>query len=128
MVDSLDLGRWQWWNDPEVKQQLGLTEATVKAVETIVGERRQAFGAKWQEFERERDKLNRMGASTDESAFQVQVMMVERLRSDLATSRTMMLFRIRKLLQDHQVKKLRQIANRRDQERAARDRASNQGR
>lgn len=123
MIDDIDQ-RWPWWNDAQIKQQLGLSEATVQAIDNIVRERFRMARDRAQEFDRERAKLDRMGPSMDENAFELQVRRVESLRTELTISRTMMNFRIAKQLQPEQLKKLREIAERR---RASRDRSPGQG-
>ena len=124
LIDDLDQ-RWPWWTDAEIKRQLGLSESTVQAINDIVRERMRSSRSKWDEFERETAKLNRMSPAADDAIFELQVRRVETLRSELATSRTMMNFRIAKQLQPDQLKKLREIVERR---RADRDRSPGQGR
>jgi Spy/CpxP family protein refolding chaperone len=124
LIDDLDQ-RWPWWNDAEIKRQLGLSESTVQAINDIVRERMRSSRSKWDEFERETAKLNRMSPAADDAIFELQVRRVETLRSELATSRTMMNFRIAKQLQPDQLKKLREIVERR---RADRDRSPGQTR
>jgi Spy/CpxP family protein refolding chaperone len=126
LIDDLDQ-RWPWWNDVEIKRQLGLSEATVQAIDDVVRERMRSSRSKYEEFGRETAKLNRMGPSVDEATFHLQVISVERLRSELATSRTMMNFRIAKLLQPDQLKKLREIREVLERRRADRNRSSDPG-
>ena len=110
-----DNQRWAWWNDAEVKRALVLTAATVQAIEDIFRERWTAFRPKYQEMSREREKLNRMLSepSVNEASFELQVLKVDRLRSELETGRTMMLFRMMRQLRPDQIKKLEEIARRR---------------
>jgi Spy/CpxP family protein refolding chaperone len=124
-----DNQRWDWWNDAEVKRELALTEATVKTINDIFRERWTNSRAKGQEFYREREKLNRMLSepTVSEDSFELQVTKVDRLRSELDTGRTMMLFRMMRQLRPDQVKKLEEIAARRSAQNAQRDRDGRRG-
>jgi Spy/CpxP family protein refolding chaperone len=124
-----DNQRWDWWNDAEVKRALALTEATVKAINDIFRERWTNSRVKGQEFYREREKLNRMLSepTVSEDSFELQVTKVDRLRSELDTGRTMMLFRMMRQLRPDQIKKLEEIAARRSAQNAQRDRDGRRG-
>ncbi len=124
-----DNQRWAWWNDAEVKRELALTEATVQAIEGIFRERLTTFRSKYPEMSREREKLNRMLSepSVNEASFELQVLKVDRLRSELDTSRTMMLFRMMRQLRPDQIKKLEEIARRRSARDRDRSSSSNPG-
>jgi hypothetical protein len=115
-----------WWNDPDVRRELGLTDETVRQIGAIVQERFQTSRGKFDEFMRERTKLNRMlsDPATTENSFELQVIKVEKLGSELEIGRTMMLFRILRHLSPDQVRKLEDIARRRND----RDRQSSGGR
>lgn len=125
-----DNQRWNWWDDAEVKRELALTDATVESINNILRERFASSRPKWQEFSREKEKLNRMlsEATVSEESFELQVMKVDRLGSELETSRTLMLFRIRRQLRPDQIKKLEEIALRRAQRDRDRSRGSGPGR
>ena len=124
-----DNQRWAWWNDAEVKRELALTEATVQAIDNIFRERLTNSRAKGQEFYREREKLNRMLSepTVSEDSFELQVTKVDRLRSELDTGRTMMLFRMMRQLRPDQIKKLEEIASRRSAQNDQRDRDGRRG-
>jgi Spy/CpxP family protein refolding chaperone len=128
-VDLIDDNqRWDWWNDAEVKRELALTESTVQAINSIFRERLTISRPRWQEFNRESEKLNRMlsETTTSEASFELQVLKVDRLRSELETGRTMMLFRIMRQLRPDQFKKLEEIVQRRNT-RSGRDRGPGSG-
>lgn len=127
MGDDRDGRPWLgWWNDPDVRRDLALTDETVRQISAIVQERFQTSRGKFDEFMRERTKLNRMlsDPATTENSFELQVIRVEKLGSELEIGRTMMLFRILRQLSPEQVRKLEDIARRRND----RDRQSSGGR
>ena len=125
-----DNQRWDWWNDAEVKRELALTAETVESINTIFRERLLSSRPKWQEFTREKEKLNRMlsEATVNEDSFELQVTKVDRLRSELETGRTLMLFRIKRQLRPDQIRKLEEIVLRRAQRDRDRSRGSAPGR
>ncbi len=110
-----DNQRWAWWNDAQVQRDLALTPDTVKTIDGIFRERFAAFRPRYQEMNREREKLNRMLSepSVNEERFELQVLKVDRLRSELEIGRTMMLFRMYRQLRPDQLKKLEEIAQHR---------------
>ncbi len=121
--------RWQWWNDSDVKRQLGLGEDTVRTINGIYRERGLKFFPMWKTLTTEFEKLNRMTSdpTVDETSYEAQATKVYYLQSQLDTSRTVMNFRIYKLLRSDQLKKLEEIVQRRN-ERSGRDRGPGSGR
>ncbi len=115
--------RWQWWNDADVKLELGLGEDTVRTINSIYRERNQKFFPMWKTLTAEVDKLNRMTSdpTVDETSYEAQATKVYYLQSQLDTSRTVMNFRIYKQLRPDQLKKLEEIVHRRNA-RSGRDR------
>jgi len=115
--------RWQWWNDSDVKRQLGLGEDTVRTINGIHRERGQKFFPMWKTMTAEFEKLNRMTSdpTVDETSYEAQATKVYYLQSQLDTSRTVMNFRIYKQLRPDQLKKLEEIVQRRSG-RSSRDR------
>jgi hypothetical protein len=124
LIDDL---RFYWWRDPDVKRELGLSEETAKALNTIYQQREKEFFAvaqKWREESRTLEKMTREGTA-DINTYRQQVRVVDTLRSMLDTSRTVMIYSMFRQLRPDQFEKLKQIAERRRER--DRDRSSSPG-
>lgn len=102
---------WEWWNDADVKKQLGLGDDRVKKIDDFYQARAKALQPFVDEFIKQSAELDKMtrAAVANEATYSLQVWRVESLRSKLSESRTMMLYRISQQLQPEQLKKLQDI-------------------
>ncbi|HVT48572.1 MAG TPA: hypothetical protein VHD57_12335 [Vicinamibacterales bacterium] len=105
---------WKWWDDPEVKQALDLTDAKSKKIETMYQDRLHEAQPWVDEFLRQNAKLQHMTADrvADEETYRVQVSRVESLRARLIESRTVMIYQFFRELTPDQYKKLQDITDR----------------
>ncbi|MCC7007631.1 MAG: hypothetical protein IT184_02335 [Acidobacteria bacterium] len=116
---SRDLGQapfgWQWWNDPNVKSDLKLSDEKARVIEGIFQKRQAEAKAWWEQLQREQDRLTRMTRErvADEATYALQVSKVETLAARLREGRTLMLYRIYLELQPEQFKKLQDLMDRR---------------
>jgi Spy/CpxP family protein refolding chaperone len=105
---------WKWWNDPEVKQALALTDAKSKKIEDMYQERLHEAQPWVDDYLRQNAKLQHMTADrvADEETYRVQVSRVESLRARLIESRTVMIYQFFRELTPDQYKKLQDITDR----------------
>jgi Spy/CpxP family protein refolding chaperone len=105
---------WKWWNDPEVKQALALTDAKSKKIETMYQERLREAQPWADDYVRQNARLQHMTADrvADEETYRVQVSRVESLRARLIESRTVMIYQFFRELTPDQYKKLQDITQR----------------
>lgn len=106
---------WEWWNDPAVKKELGLTEAKSKEIDRIYQDRLRHATPVYEEYRKQFDEQDRMAKErlVDEGTFALQVVRVDALRSELLKSRAVMYYRISRKLTAEQYKKLEEIRDRR---------------
>jgi hypothetical protein len=113
--DPLPPARWPWWRDVEVQKTVGLTVEQVERLDAIVKEREAALAPFIAEWRKQLEELNRMArerkVSIDE--FAVQVSRVDSLYAKLTESRTIMLYRMSRELNDAQYTKLQEVRDRR---------------
>jgi Spy/CpxP family protein refolding chaperone len=109
----------KWWQSPVCKNRVGLTNAQTTEIERIFQSVRDELRAEKAELERQETALSRLlGDPTADEAVVVRTIdRVEAARSALAKTRTLMLYRMHRLLSPEQRMKLE--AFERDQARAA---------
>lgn len=105
------LVRWEWWNDADVKRQVGLSDDIVHRLSDIYTKRVKDMKPLVDDFTKENDRLNQMTIDrvADENVYNLQVTKVEALGARLRESRTMMLYRMTLALTPDQYRKLRQL-------------------
>jgi len=106
---------WEWWSDASVQKELGLSADKAKQIDDIFQKRSKDMKPLADEVSRLRGDLDKMtqAAVTDESVYWFQVLRVESLAARLRESRQMMLYRMYRVLQPEQNKKLQDIFDRR---------------
>jgi Spy/CpxP family protein refolding chaperone len=94
----------KWWQNPACKSRVGLTEAQTTEIERIFQSVRQELWAEKQELERQEAALSRLLADrdADEAVVVRTIDRVEAARSALAKTRTLMLYRMHRLLSPDQ--------------------------
>jgi Spy/CpxP family protein refolding chaperone len=107
--------RNDWWNDPEIKQELRLTEDQSRRIKEIFDKREAEIRPIWDQLNRHADRLDKMTKErvADEAMYAAQVLTVETLYMRVRESRTMMGYRMFRVLQPDQYKKLEEILDRR---------------
>jgi hypothetical protein len=106
---------WDWWKDEAVKKEMKLTDAQVRSISNYFNSRVQYVTPIYEEYGKQFQELDRMSRerTVEVSVFEMQVIRVESLRTKLNETRTVMLYRINKMLDTTQYQKLREIRDRR---------------
>lgn len=117
---------WEWWNDREVQETLGLSADTVRRIDELYKSRNAELRPVVHEYLREREALDRMTRErvADDATYQLQVMRFEQARARLSESRTVMLYRMYRELTPEQHSKLQEILDERFGRGAGRGRPS----
>ena len=94
----------KWWQSPVCKSRVGLTEAQTAEIERIFQSVRDELRAEKAELEKQEAALSRLLAESngDEAIVVRTVDRVEAARSALAKTRTLMLYRMHRLLSPEQ--------------------------
>ena len=94
----------KWWQSPVCKSRVGLTEAQTAEIERIFQSVRDELRAEKAELEKQEAALSRLLAesNSDEAVVVRTVDRVEAARSALAKTRTLMLYRMHRLLSPEQ--------------------------
>jgi Spy/CpxP family protein refolding chaperone len=105
---------WSWWSDPDVRKELNLSDEKARKIETIFQARVKQVQPLVNDLNVELDNLNRMTEErvADESTYGLQVQKFESLNERFRESRTVMLYRMYRLLTPDQYKKLNEIRDR----------------
>jgi Spy/CpxP family protein refolding chaperone len=103
-----DPQRRKWWLNPDDRKELGLSDDQSSQIDKVFEATMPAQRAKWREFERLEDDLMKMfkEGTLDVATFTQKVTQVEKIRAELATTRTTMLYRMRQVLTAQQRVKL----------------------
>jgi Spy/CpxP family protein refolding chaperone len=103
-----DPQRRKWWLNPDDRKELGLTDEQSNQIDKIFESTMPSQRAKWREFEQLEDDLQKMfkESTVDVAAFTQKVTQVEKMRAELATTRSTMLYRMRQVLTAQQRPKL----------------------
>ncbi len=109
----------KWWQDDKVKPELGLTSDQSNRIEEIFQSMRPKLTADKDELDRLEKHLSAMVAddAVSEADVAKQVDLVETSRAELAKARTMMFFRMHRILSPDQRTKLTALREKRERER-----------
>jgi Spy/CpxP family protein refolding chaperone len=103
-------GPWiqEWWKSPEVRKTLGLDEPTIKRIDSIYRKRSAELKETIDAYNKQSRILDEMtrAAVVDDGTYRQQVKLVEFYRTDIITSRTVMLYQMYRQLQPEQRGKL----------------------
>jgi len=126
---SSGLVAWEWWNDADVKKQVGLTDDKVKRIDGFYRQRSTQLRALADEQDKQRKILDQMTSQrvVDESQYNLQVAMEESLRFELSKSRLMMLYHMYRELTPDEYNKFLVVLDKRRTD-ASRGRSSGPGR
>lgn len=106
--------RPKWWIDQKLRAELGITDQQSAAVDKIWQKNSPSLIKGRQELEKLEETLSQMTSSADEAAVIAQIGKVEDLRAELAKGRTLMIYRMNKLLTPEQRAKVKAMFERRD--------------
>jgi Spy/CpxP family protein refolding chaperone len=120
-----DRNRHKWWQDPKLRAELNLTDVQAREVEEIFQSAVPRLRSLKQQLDQLEADLSRMirERTADESTVAQQVDRVEATRSELSKARTLMLYRMHRILTADQNAKLKTMH---DRERRDRDRKEHQ--
>jgi Spy/CpxP family protein refolding chaperone len=114
-----DAQRFRWWKDDGVVKELSLTPDQSARIEAVFQESQPALRAQQRALSTLEDELSKLvqEARVEESEVDLFVGKVEAARADLARTRTMMIYRIRRIMSLEQHLKLQKIFEQREKDR-----------
>ena len=122
-----DAQRFRWWKDDRYIKELSLTPDQSSRIEAVFQAAQPALRAQQRALATLEDELSKlvMEARVEESEVDLFVGKVEAARADLAKTRTMMIYRIRRILTTEQHVKLQALFEEREKERRGKGRGQN---
>jgi len=116
--------RFRWWKDDEFVKQLSLTPDQSTRIEAVFQAAQPALRAQSRALSMLEDELSKLvqEARVEESEVDYFVSKVEAARADLAKTRTMMIYRIRRIMTLDQHVKLQGLFEKREKERRGKSR------
>ncbi len=98
----------RWWQSDRFQKELGLTQEQITRIEGIYQSARPLLRAQKEAFDRREDKLSKVIADpkSDEAMVVQATDRLEAARNEMGRTRTLMIFRIRRVLTDEQHVKL----------------------
>lgn len=121
----------KWWQSPRFQTELILTAEQITRIEGIYQTTEPLLRAQKKAFDRREEKLSRVIADpkSDEPAVLQATDRLEAARTEISRTRTLMFFRIRRVLNDEQLVKLNAMHahDRSERERRDRERKSKKG-
>lgn len=130
------LAQGKWWMSERFQKELALTQEQITRIEGIYQTTNPLLRAQKEAFDRREDKLSKVIADpkSDESAVLQATDRLDLARNEMSRTRTLLLFRIRRVLNDEQLLKLnamhehdRKERERRDRERKGKGRGQDDG-
>jgi len=114
-----DPPRWKWWQHPESRKDLRLTDQQAKQIDQIFESTMPKQRERWHELEKLEDALARTIKENIADVVTVtqQVEKVERLRAEHNSIRTVMIYRMHLVLNPEQRAKVEAMRARREEER-----------
>jgi Spy/CpxP family protein refolding chaperone len=114
----------RWWQSNRFKKELVLTEEQITRIEGIYQSALPLLRAQKEAFDRREEKLSKVIADpkSDEAAVVQASDRLEAARNEMGRTRTLMFFRIRRVLSDEQLLKLNVMHEHDRKERERRDR------
>jgi len=115
---------FKWWQTERFQKELALTQEQITRIEGIYESAAPLFRAQKQAHDRREEKLSKIIADpkSDEAAVVQAADRLELARNEMSRTRTLMLFRIRRVLNDDQLQKLNAMHEHDRKERERRDR------
>ena len=114
----------RWWQSERFKKELALTQEQITRIEGIYQHALPLLRAQKEAFDRREEKLSKVIADpkSDEAAVVQAADRLEAARNEMGRTRTLMFFRIRRVLSDEQHLKLNVMHEHDRKERERRDR------
>jgi Spy/CpxP family protein refolding chaperone len=105
----------KWWIDPQLRAELGISDAQSTAVEEVWQKSLPKLRDGRGELDKQEDVLSQMIATgAAEAAVVAQIERVENMRAEVAKGRTLMIYRMNKVLTPEQRAKVKAMMDRRD--------------
>jgi Spy/CpxP family protein refolding chaperone len=110
---------WKWWQDEKFKAELRLTPEQTAKIDEVFNTTFPKLRASYEELNRREEQLSNLISAIDTTEADVlrQADQVEAVRSELSKNRTLMLFRMRRVLSPEQRLKLQQLQKDHERER-----------
>jgi Spy/CpxP family protein refolding chaperone len=111
--------RFKWWMDERFQRELAITPDQTARIDAVFQAAQPALRAQQRALAKLEDELSKMvlEANVDESEVEHFVAKVEAARADLGKSRTMMIFRMRRILTTEQHVKLQKLFEQNEKDR-----------
>ena len=118
-VPGVALAQGKWWQSERFQKELALTPEQITRIEGIYQTTEPMLRAQKQAIDRREEKLSKViqDPKSDEAMLLQATDRLEAARNELSRTRTLMLFRIRRVLTDEQNVKLKEIHDRDRKER-----------
>jgi Spy/CpxP family protein refolding chaperone len=105
----------KWWIDPKLRAELGITDQQSAAVERVWQKSSPSLSEGWEKLRKLEEVLSKLTDGSDEAAVIAQSDRVENLRAELRKGRTLMIYRMNKLLTPDQRAKVKAMYEHPDQ-------------
>ena len=117
-----DAQRFRWWKDEQFQKELNLTPDQTARIEAVFQDAQPALRAQQRALSMLEEELSKLvrEARVEESEVEIFVEKVESARADLAKTRTMMIYRIRRIMTTEQNEALRKLFEQREKRRKGR--------
>jgi Spy/CpxP family protein refolding chaperone len=115
---------FKWWQTERFQKELALTSEQITRIEGIYQTAQPLLRAQKEAFDRREEKLSKVIADpkSDEAAVVQATDRLELARNEMSRTRTLMFFRIRRVLNDDQLQKLNVMHEHDRKQREQRDR------
>lgn len=123
-VPGVAAAQGRWWQSDRFKKELALTQEQITRIEGVYQSTLPLLRAQKEAFDRRDEKLSKVIADpkSDEAAVVQATDRLELARNEMNRTRTLMLFRIRRVLNDDQLLKLNAMHDHDRKERERRER------
>ena len=120
---------FKWWQTERFQKELALTSEQITRIEGIYQTAQPLLRAQKEAFDRREEKLSKVIADpkSDEAAVVQATDRLELARNEMSRTRTLMFFRIRRVLNDDQLLKLNALHEHDRKQREQRDRERKKG-
>jgi Spy/CpxP family protein refolding chaperone len=129
-IPGIASAQGRWWQSERFQKELGLTKEQITRIEGVYQSTTPLLRAQKEAFDRREEKLSKILADpkSDEAMVVQATDRLEAARNEMGRTRTLMIFRIRRVLTDEQHLKLNKMHehDRNERERRERERKKNQ--
>lgn len=105
----------KWWIDPKSRAELGITDQQSAAVDKVWQKSLPSLSEGWEKLRKLEEVLSKLTDGNDEAAVIAQSDRVENLRAELRKGRTLMIYRMDKILTPDQRAKVKAMREQHDQ-------------